>query len=373
MSWAASDIAEWWDKQHAEAKKELDRFVDDNPNLFGVIVATAVATAMEVGKGTVDLLRFGEGAAEGGVGGYAKDAIRLVGLMGPLGKVAKFAQVGLNARLARVIIDPGKGICGWISGTQAFRQTGTRAFVAVEDLAQAMGKTLSELGGSQLAQRVQVFRSLGAKISALRNVSKMEEIAEMTKNDGGVTMFNIFGKRMQGGVLKPVGHAVYAFRDLAGKLKILDRGGCAGKMGQVFDSLEELAQKYGLSGGWSLKEAAVMENVFAKFMAGLSSAPVFAMAAYTSTAVPTEHNETVAQAFEIRKTIARQGKSGLASKSARYHLVVSGDWLSKLAKTYYGDMFKWPVIYEANRDIIGKNPNLIKPNQRLLIPALPVV
>ena len=103
----------------------------------------------------MDLLRFGEGAAEGGWRGYGKDAIRLVGLMGPLGKAAKFVQVGANAHLAKLIVDPGRGICGWISGTQAFRQTGTRAFAAVEDLAQAMSRPLSELGGSNLAERVQ--------------------------------------------------------------------------------------------------------------------------------------------------------------------------------------------------------------------------
>ena len=59
--WAVSDIADWWDEQHRQAKKELDHFVDNNPNLFGVVVATAVATAMEVGAGTVDTLRFGQG------------------------------------------------------------------------------------------------------------------------------------------------------------------------------------------------------------------------------------------------------------------------------------------------------------------------
>ena len=92
----------------------------------------------------------------------------------------------------------------------------------------------------------------------------------MTKSDGSVTMFNIFGKRMEGGVLD-LGHAVYAFRGLTGKLKIMDRGGSAGKLGAVFESLEELAKKYSLSGGWDLREAAVMENVFAKFM-GASAA-----------------------------------------------------------------------------------------------------
>lgn len=54
----------------------------------------------------------------------------------------------------------------------------------------------------------------------------------------------------------------------------------------------------------------------------------------------------------------------------RIHVVKSGDWLSKIAITYYGDMNKWKMIYEhpENRRTIGPNPDLIKPGQRLIIP-----
>lgn len=54
----------------------------------------------------------------------------------------------------------------------------------------------------------------------------------------------------------------------------------------------------------------------------------------------------------------------------KIHVVQPGDWLSKIAITYYGDMNKWRVIYDhpQNRRTIGANPNLIKPGQRLLIP-----
>ncbi len=52
----------------------------------------------------------------------------------------------------------------------------------------------------------------------------------------------------------------------------------------------------------------------------------------------------------------------------RIHVVQPGDWLSKLAITYYGDMNKWDVIYKRNIDQIGLNPDLIKPGQRLVIP-----
>jgi hypothetical protein len=52
----------------------------------------------------------------------------------------------------------------------------------------------------------------------------------------------------------------------------------------------------------------------------------------------------------------------------RIHVVQPGDWLSKIAITYYGDMNKWDVIYNRNVDQIGPNPDLIRPGQRLVIP-----
>ena len=297
----------------------------------------------------------------------------MIGLAGPLGRGAKIVQASANAKLARLIVDPGGGICGWVSGAQALRQTGTKAFAAVDDLARALGKSIAELGGSQLASRVQLFKQIGARISALRPVRSFDDVAKMTQNNGGVTMFNIFGKRMEGGVLKNVGHSVYAFRDNLGRLRILDRGGSAGKLGEVFESLEGIVRKYGVQGQWTLKEAAVMENVFAKFMGSISSAPVFALDVYALAGLNRLEHETVAQAFEVHKVIMRQGKKALEQTNPRYHSVAPGDWLSKIAQKYYGNMHKWPVIYEANRDVVGNDPNMIKPGQRLLIPALPTV
>ena len=52
----------------------------------------------------------------------------------------------------------------------------------------------------------------------------------------------------------------------------------------------------------------------------------------------------------------------------RIHVVKSGDWLSKIAITYYGDMNKWKLIYDTNKGVIGPNPDLIKPGQQLVIP-----
>ncbi|MET1260461.1 MAG: LysM peptidoglycan-binding domain-containing protein [Flavobacteriaceae bacterium] len=51
------------------------------------------------------------------------------------------------------------------------------------------------------------------------------------------------------------------------------------------------------------------------------------------------------------------------------HTVKSGESLSKIAKHYYGDPMKYQAIFEANTNIL-KNPDLIHPDQELVIPNL---
>ena len=52
---------------------------------------------------------------------------------------------------------------------------------------------------------------------------------------------------------------------------------------------------------------------------------------------------------------------------AQYYTVVKGDSLSKIAKEYYGDAMKYPVIFEANKPML-KDPDKIYPGQVLRIP-----
>jgi nucleoid-associated protein YgaU len=54
---------------------------------------------------------------------------------------------------------------------------------------------------------------------------------------------------------------------------------------------------------------------------------------------------------------------------AQWHTVVSGDNLSKIAKKFYGDANKYPVIFEANKPMLT-HPDKIYPGQMLRIPPL---
>lgn len=50
----------------------------------------------------------------------------------------------------------------------------------------------------------------------------------------------------------------------------------------------------------------------------------------------------------------------------RVHTVVANDSLSKIARQY--GLPSWRVLYEKNRNVIGTDPNIIRPGQKLVIP-----
>jgi hypothetical protein len=50
------------------------------------------------------------------------------------------------------------------------------------------------------------------------------------------------------------------------------------------------------------------------------------------------------------------------------HTVLPGESLSKIAQKFYGDPTLWPKIYQANKALIGPNPNILQAGQKLVIP-----
>ncbi len=59
------------------------------------------------------------------------------------------------------------------------------------------------------------------------------------------------------------------------------------------------------------------------------------------------------------------GEGGRGEEEGDTYTVKSGDSLSKIGQRHG---VAWREIYEANKDVIGDNPDLIKPGQKLRIP-----
>lgn len=81
-----------------------------------------------------------------------------------------------------------------------------------------------------------------------------------------------------------------------------------------------------------------------------------------------KQNKTVATANSTRsESTSNTNTSSSNQNTTRTYTVVKGDSLWKIAKKFYGNGSKYTTIYNANKDKI-KNPNLIYPNQVLVIP-----
>ena len=65
----------------------------------------------------------------------------------------------------------------------------------------------------------------------------------------------------------------------------------------------------------------------------------------------------------------RECNNSPAPPAPQTYTVVRGDCLWNIAKRFYGNGARYTVIYDANRGVIGGNPNLIHPGQVLTIPA----
>ena len=86
--------------------------------------------------------------------------------------------------------------------------------------------------------------------------------------------------------------------------------------------------------------------------------------------------EAEAQAAAEAKAAAEAEAAAKAASQSRFkefiaeHKVVSGENLSFISQKYYNTQANWRLIYEANQDVIGDNPNLIRVGQVLKIPKL---
>ena len=281
MAW--SEYADWWDKQKLETEKILGEWVQDNPQWWAVAVATGVQTSMDLGGGYVDVLRFGEGIAEGGLAGVGKDALRLLAILGPLGKGGGMLSRLIHTQAIRLAVQV-KGVTGpctfqAVNNVVAITR-GKTYFITLDEMAAAAGRAVGSLGRNEkgvpiLAMSVekglQFLTAQGAKITRLNQAQTIRDIVRAAETQDGVVVFAIrcWVKTAKGEMLE-VKHTVLAVRDVFGRVRFSDY------KGKYFTTLEDLVRRWGrlqtpmgLMEGQSvglvntLGPSAVMENMLA--------------------------------------------------------------------------------------------------------------
>jgi len=190
----------------------------------------------------VDVLRFGEGAAQGGFAGYGKDGLRLLMLLGPLGKVGGAANRFLtpliqsgNLRFA-VQVAGVDGPCTFQAVNNAVALTkGKSLFVTVSDMAGAVGKRISQLSksaggdyqlGTWIDDLVPFLRQAGMRVKEVIGLSHIEEIVALAERETGPVIFAIRATvRNAAGATEELVHTVIASRSPFGAVRFADYGG----------------------------------------------------------------------------------------------------------------------------------------------------
>jgi hypothetical protein len=354
----ASDLADWWEKNRKVSEKALEDFVDENPKLW--VIAALTQTAMDVGAMTVDLLRFGEGAAEtyetGRIAPLVQDVFRGISIAVPLARASQAARPVLG-KIMGLYADPGGGICVPIAIGNALRRTGQRFLVSLDEIAQASGlKGISSVSSMTMTESVNALRKLGAKFDTIAQVSKFDDLANAARQGDGVVMFRLMGSKGGGA------HRVLLEKFGTG-VRIVDRTG-------FYNNLAELSRRYsGVLGGGTFVVnpsggAIFIRQVTARLLNGI---PTLMM--YANAIVELSENLTVPELDAKFQTFkAQQAKTSPADVGARTITVVRGDTLSGLAKAHYGAFEYWPLLWDANRSTIGDNPNLIRAGMKLNVP-----
>jgi nucleoid-associated protein YgaU len=80
-----------------------------------------------------------------------------------------------------------------------------------------------------------------------------------------------------------------------------------------------------------------------------------------------EHIRSAVGRKSVASTADELAAASLAAETE--HVVASGESLSVIAQNYYGSANDWPRIYQANKALIGDNPDRIRVGQKLKIPA----
>ena len=260
--WVLTEIADWFDKTRTDNEAWIDSqlqpwvattLYDDSPWYRNVGVWTAAGTLYALNKftttvasGFVDVLRLGDGVKEGGWG-YGKDALRLLMVIGPALRGARWAVSLIPA----VDASPTVGNCTWVAAARLLRLTGAKPLAQLGDVAGWSGLQAGQTAGAWPQELIPALRFLGASARAGKPIANMADLAEVVgQNPQGAVMFSV--NWTMGG--RSVGHTLFAVRNFFGGISIIDRSG------RVVKSLAELNSLYPGIGAATIDAATVIAD-----------------------------------------------------------------------------------------------------------------
>ncbi len=384
--YVAAELAEFYRRNFIEPSRHVHAkaWIDAHPENFAVVLmATMNATIEDISMAPIrlpemlvlDMMQLGTGVAERSKLGIAEDVLRLLSVT-PVGRVVRgtgnllvpfvgsIAQRLSNFAIWRQVRG---GVCGLIAAAQAMQRTGSSIVVPLAEIAKKAGRPLDAISrdGMNIVEIAKALRGLGAHVSETsgRYIRTWQELATHARGVDGVTLAFIGGIRNG----KPVGHFIVVGRGSGGSIQIFDRAG-------VFSTLDDLSRRYRVNfqltnepilniGNWALDPA--LANQLDKF--GPLAAVVVRVAAIITLnpSVPVARLQADFDAFLADRNAGplppnpSPGPPPASDVMAMHYVPAQGVMLSKVSMSYYGTHHMWPLIWDANRELIGPNPNRV--------------
>ena len=391
--WIFTEIADWFDKTRQDNDKWIDSelqpwvgstLYEDSPWYRNVGIYTAAGTLYALNKftttvasGFVDVLRLGDGVKEGGWG-YGKDALRLLMVVGPAVRGARWAVT----MVAAVDETSSVGNCSWIAATRLARWTGVKPLATLGDVAKAQGLSgIGDTGGAFADELLPGLRNLGARADLVtKELNTVDDVANVVaENPSSATMFSVQWP-MNG---KMVGHTLFGVRNLFGGMTIIDRSGNAVKTLAELEGLYPGIGKATVYGTAitvdnslvvrSLGTLPTLGNIATQAASGYepdshagngdssSTSPSPSASAPNPAPAPpgapgkgrgagtvTPGTLSVSSSTFCMPTNSDMMGNTCTTTESKFYKVGRGEGLSMIAQRVYGDASKWPLIASAN-------------------------
>lgn len=257
-----SDFVEWWDQYANEAERLLkmsNEWVADDPRWQARAAVRVTSITSKIGlfvlSEAMDVLRIGEGTAEGTVGGIGQDVLRALVFLGPAAKAGGAALKMSSAssmQLAHQIMGV-DGPCTFQAFNNASKILNDRnLFLTLGDMGRALGLSparILNLSKNEKGQYIlsawiddllpTVRKITGLNVKEINGLGTIDEVVDLARKSDGVVAFSFKGSvKLEDGKIKIIEHTVIATQR-GGKVRFGDYGR------KLHSSLDELLSQWG--------------------------------------------------------------------------------------------------------------------------------